>query len=354
VTQPGPAAPRVTVLLPVHNGQRWLGEAVGSVLGQTFGDLELLVVDDGSTDATPEILAGVDDPRLRVVRNPENLGLVGALNRGLGEARGELVARMDADDVCRPDRLARQVAYLDAHPEVGIVGSRMRQVDADGHPVTPIYGDVPTSPGRIRWLLWWHNVVNHPTVVIRRRLLEEVGGWAADAWPADDYDLWLRAADRAGVANLADVLLDYRWHDTNMSVTEAEAMLAQALDAAARAQARALGRPVPAATISLVRVPDLLREGAVDGATARTALVNLAELTRRWERDHAPTEEDRALVTREAATWVAALVLASARRQPRLAVDLLRHRAGLPLGPVVRGARRALPLRPRWLRRGAA
>ena len=124
-----PNAPLVTVLLAVHDGEDYLRPALASVLGQTVGDLELLVVDDGSTDSTPTILSGLDDTRLRVLRNDARLGLAASLNRGLDEARGTYVARLDADDVAMPRRLDRQLARLRARPVPAVVGSAVMDLD---------------------------------------------------------------------------------------------------------------------------------------------------------------------------------------------------------------------------------
>ena len=131
------ASPPVSVVMAVCNGARYLGEAVASVCSQTLADFEVVAVDDGSTDETTEILEEWrrSDARVRVLRNDANLRLIRSLNRGLEEARGELVARMDADDVCMPQRLEKQVAYLDGHPECVLVGSRVLSIDEDFVPV---------------------------------------------------------------------------------------------------------------------------------------------------------------------------------------------------------------------------
>ncbi|MBI3031160.1 MAG: glycosyltransferase family 2 protein, partial [Candidatus Rokubacteria bacterium] len=123
--------PRVSVLMSVHNGERWVGEAVESILGQTLGDLEFIVVDDGSEDATGPILDRQKDPRLRVVHQPPS-GLTVSLNRAWRLSGAALLARMDADDLAHPDRLARQVALLDAHPDVGLLGTGCRETSVTG------------------------------------------------------------------------------------------------------------------------------------------------------------------------------------------------------------------------------
>lgn len=200
-------APRVTVLMAVHNGERFLREALGSILGQTLADFELLVVDDGSTDETPALLASLTDPRIHVVSLEENRGLAVALNRGLDEARGRYVARMDADDVAHPARLEKQVQFLDANPAIGVCGTWVRYIGARS--VTVRY---PTDQGRARAALLFDPPVAHPSVMLRRDLFDEGLRYDPSLRRGQDYDLWCRAAERTGMVSLPEVLLSYRIH----------------------------------------------------------------------------------------------------------------------------------------------
>jgi glycosyltransferase involved in cell wall biosynthesis len=197
-------APAVSVLMGVHNGAPWIPGAVASVLGQTLGDLELIVVDDGSTDATPGLLAAVRDPRL-VVERQARAGLTPALNRALARARAPLIARLDADDVALPERLARQRAFLWAHPEVGLLGTAARVVDErdrELHVIRP-----PEHDRAIRRALIRGNLFVHSSVMLRRALAERVGGYDASFPVAQDYDLWLRLAGLTRMANLSEPLV---------------------------------------------------------------------------------------------------------------------------------------------------
>ena len=155
-------APPVTILLPVRDGAAFLAAAVRSIQAQTLAEFELLAVDDGSTDATQAILTGfaAEDPRVRVLRQPA-MGLVAALNRGLAEARAPLVARMDADDLARPDRLARQVAALHATPAAALVGSAFQVIDADGMPRRAVHP--PLTAAAVHAALDHANPIAHPT-----------------------------------------------------------------------------------------------------------------------------------------------------------------------------------------------
>ena len=216
MTTRGPGrGPRVAVLLSVHDGMPWLAGAVASVLGQTREDFELVVVNDGSTDGTAAYLAGLADPRLIVARQPR-AGLAAALNWAVGRSTAPLVARMDADDVAEPERLARQVAFLDAHPEVGVLGTAWREVGPGGEVL-----DVPPPPGgdaRIRALLPRRNPIAHPTVMLRRAVGDAVGWYDPRLPVAQDWDLWIRVARLTRFANLAEPLLRRRFSPSMTSL----------------------------------------------------------------------------------------------------------------------------------------
>jgi hypothetical protein len=211
------ANPRVTVLMTVFNGERHLREAIDSVIGQTFGDFELLVVDDGSTDGTAALLDAVSDPRVRVTRNDENLGLTPSLNRGLALARGALVARHDADDVSEPERLARQVAFLDANPEVALVGAWYRKIDDAGASLGE--RTLPMDHDRIRLALNFYCPFVHSAAAFRASVVREMGGYDEAFVYAQDYDLWSRLAVAHRVANVGEPLVRYRVGATTLTAT---------------------------------------------------------------------------------------------------------------------------------------
>jgi hypothetical protein len=188
----------------VRDGASWLPEAIRSVLGQTLADLELIVVDDGSSDATPALLATERDPRL-VVERQAQAGLAVALNRAFGLARAPLVARLDADDVALPVRLERQRAFLQSHPEVGLLGTAARVVDESGRDVGIIRP--PEDDRDIRRVLIRRNPFVHSSVMVRRSLLASAGGYDVSFPVAQDYDLWLRLSALTRMANLAEPLV---------------------------------------------------------------------------------------------------------------------------------------------------
>jgi len=232
--------PRVSVLMAVHNGAPWVADAARSVLAQTLGDLELVVVDDGSTDATGDLLTGIDDPRVRFERRT-HAGLTRALNHGLGLARAALIARLDADDIALPERLARQVAFLDAHPEIGVVGSAAREINGDGREVRVVRP--PEDDGSLRRALIRRNPLLHSTVMMRRRVVEAVAGYDVRFAVAQDYDLWIRLAAVTRLANLSEALVVRRLLPGRVSVVRDTERL--------RAEARARWRAVRAGTYPL-------------------------------------------------------------------------------------------------------
>jgi glycosyltransferase involved in cell wall biosynthesis len=207
-------SPRVTVLVPVYNGAAYLDEAVRSVLDQTFTDFELLIIDDGSTDRSVEIIRGFADPRIRLERNERNLGLIATLNKGLGLAAGDYVARMDCDDVSLPNRLARQVDFMDRHPEVGMAGSWFERLENGGSKRV----ETPVGDGDIRYFLIFDNTFLHSSMIFRREFLEHHRlRYDPGFVHAEDYEFWVRCGAYTRLANIPEVLVRYRFHPGNIS-----------------------------------------------------------------------------------------------------------------------------------------
>ena len=213
-------APRVSVVMPVFNGGRYLAAAVESVLAQTLDDLELVVVDDGSTDSSRRIVERLrdGDARVRLIVHELNLGRAQAANSAWQAARAPYVARLDADDLALPDRLALQVAYLDEHPAVAAVGGAAVTIDGNGRRGSLMR--FPTGSAAIAATLPRHNCLAHSTVTIRRTALEGVGGYRIE--PLEDYDLWLRLAEQHDLANLTEPLVLYRLHAAQYPAATAE------------------------------------------------------------------------------------------------------------------------------------
>ena len=202
------ANPRISVVMAVYNGAPYLEAAINSILQQTYANFEFIIVNDASTDNTSEILKKYDDCRLRVLTNPENLGLTKSLNRGINAARGQYIARMDADDLSLPHRLEKQLEFLENHPEYALVGSSYYQIDETGSIKSLI--QVLTDHCELRTGLWQQNWFGHGTVMMRQAAVVQAGGYDEKFTYAQDYDLWLRLADNHRLANLAEPLYCWR------------------------------------------------------------------------------------------------------------------------------------------------
>ncbi len=203
--------PTVSLIMPAYNAEPYLVEAVESILGQSFTDFELIIVDDASTDATPTILDRYVDPRVVRLHNERNLGQTASMNRAIQAARGAYLARQDADDLSMPYRLELEVAYLDSHQAVGLVGAASTWIDGKGEPLRTWEPALDNSS--LQQELMRNNVILHGSAMFRREAMEEGGpAYRDDMNYAQDYDFQLRIAEAWDVANLAEHLYAYRWH----------------------------------------------------------------------------------------------------------------------------------------------
>lgn len=203
--------------MSVHNGAPYVETAIKSILSQSFSDFELVIVDDASTDNTLSILEGYSDRRLSILRNSKNLGSASSLNLALERAEGEFVARMDADDISLSCRLEKQTSFLDAHPEIGILGSAYFRMIVSGRRFgSPVLK--PETDQEIRWAILLENPFCHPSIMFRRRVLVNHGlSYNSKFTTTQDYELWVRMLEHCEGANLRDPLLLYRIHRKSVS-----------------------------------------------------------------------------------------------------------------------------------------
>jgi len=208
--------PKLTVLMPVYNAEKYLLSALKSISAQTFHDFEVLAIDDGSTDSSKAILEqyAESDERFKIVSMPRSSGVTKTLNHGLVMSRTEYVARMDADDISLPDRFKKQVDFLDSNPDVMLCGGAFLSMNTD---MTQVIwtNNVETEPADIKKTLLDRCCIGHPTVMMRRSLIENIGLYSEDqdCLAVEDYELWLRASVKFKLANLPNILLHYRGHD---------------------------------------------------------------------------------------------------------------------------------------------
>ncbi len=227
-------SPTISILMSVYNNQLYLAEAIESMLNQSFSDFEFIIVDDGSSDGSGDMIRHYADNDERIIFSTlnENKGLATALNHGLSLAKGQYIARMDSDDISLPERLQKQVAYLSAHPEIGVLGSRMQVVNKDKNPLFAY--DVPLQHSLIVWNLFFGRTFAHPSVMMRRHILESVKGYNMSLKVAQDVDLWARLVGLVQFANLPDELILYRTHEQASSVTKSEQQNTVLLDISKR------------------------------------------------------------------------------------------------------------------------
>lgn len=206
--------PKVSVLMPVYNGEKYIREAIESILSQSFLDFELIVVDDGSTDNTEIIINSYKDKRIRYIANSTNLGLAGARNRAIEVSNGEYLAWLDSDDVSIKDRLKKQVKLLDDQKKIGLCGTWVRTIGLNPERTWKY----PNNPDYVRALMLFDNPVATSSILMRRSCLE-IGKPSFDPQfpPAEDYDLWERVSRRSGITNIPEVLTLYRVHPNQIS-----------------------------------------------------------------------------------------------------------------------------------------
>ncbi|NDK54535.1 glycosyltransferase family 2 protein [Pontibacter fetidus] len=203
--------PEITVLMPVYNAEKFLAVAIDSILQQSFSDLELLIIDDGSTDNSVAIVQSYTDNRIRLVRNERNLGITATLNKGITLATTDLIARMDADDISLPERLRKQYEFMQAYPECCLVGSRTATISEEG---SIRWEDKPESDYTY-YNLTFFCAIYHPSVMYRKSIIEAAGMYKLPY--AEDYELWCRLARQHKLHVLPDILLHYRLNSNSTS-----------------------------------------------------------------------------------------------------------------------------------------
>lgn len=237
-------SPRVSVLMAVYNGERYLAQAVDSILSQTYTDFEFIIVDDCSTDGTASLLSRYQDSRVRVIRNHQNMRVSRSINQCLPMCRGEYIARMDADDISQPERFATQVTYLDENLDIGVVGCSVDCIDTQG----VVIGDQQlalNSGTLMQWNILFNSTFVNSSTMLRRSLLNRVGEYDPSFDPAEDYELWYRLLQVTNGVNLSTCLHQLRLHSDSLSATKNSTQQHNAARVSQRAMSGLLGHPVP-------------------------------------------------------------------------------------------------------------
>lgn len=238
--------PKVSVVMSVYNGTPYLHESVEGILNQTFKDFEFIIIDDGSTDNTWEILSecASRDQRIKLSKNEENIGLTKSLNKGLKLARGEYVARQDADDVSLPERFEFQTRFLDDRLEVGAIGTSAQVIDEQGIFLRQSNVLIEHESMQACLLVNNYNCLYHSSMMVRRSLVQAVGGYREDLRYAQDYDLWLRLSGVTRIENLPDILICVRRSTTNITKKHRQEQLLTAYEISLKAVRESLKEPL--------------------------------------------------------------------------------------------------------------
>lgn len=205
----------ITVLMPVYNGGEYLRSAIESILSQTYTDFEFIIIDDGSTDNTKEIIDSYDDKRIRNFNNTTNQGLIFSLNKGIDNAKGRYIARMDSDDISLPQRFEKQIEYLDKNPDIVVLGSLGYNIDENGSVKNII--KLPEKPGQILTELLFGNVFIHTSIIAKTEVIRQYR-YNKEYVHAEDYYLWSQIAKEHKIANLQQPLVRYRVHENCVSL----------------------------------------------------------------------------------------------------------------------------------------
>lgn len=283
--QPIDFAPAISVILPVHNGDRTLRDALQSITAQSFANFELLIIDDGSTDQSGTIAdaAALADGRVRVFHRRQE-GLVASLNFGISVARGEYIARMDCDDISNPARFEQQYQYLQAHPEIAVLGTAFHEMRDDGS-ITGTTVMPCGSKAIAEHLRSSGNALCHPSTMIRSAALREIGGYRAAFKHCEDYELWLRLSERFPLENLAVPLLTYRRHSAAVSIQHLEQQVIATLAAQRCAELRATGQADPSRDATELTLETALHWGVTQRAIAQMMFARISDTERQLSAD---------------------------------------------------------------------
>lgn len=322
--------PVVSVVMPVYNRKEYTPLALESILKQTFTDFEFLIVDDGSVDGSAEIVADYEkrDSRIKVYRHQQNRGLVEALNTGCRNAQGRYIAIMHSDDISLPQRLEKQVEYMETHPSIALLGTGIQYIDGAGNTSSKeIY---PSTPGFARWNLFFYNSLAHPTVMMRRALIEPLGFYQHSAPGVEDFDLWIRATRVHDVVSLPSVLLQYRRWDNNITAHHHSGMMHASVEINHRAAILLLKQDVSTDLVNnlwffLERAHTMSPQEALQTGTLIAALYNA------YTKQYVLSSLDARLIRDSAAHKLFYLSASTLKKSPLTGLKLLR--LGLQISP---------------------
>jgi glycosyltransferase involved in cell wall biosynthesis len=313
--------PKVSVVMPVFNGERYLRSSIESILFQTLSDFEFIIIDDGSTDDSPAILDEYSDSRIVVVKNQSNEGIVFSLNRGLERARGKYIARHDADDIALPERLRAQLSFLDSHGDIDVLGTHTYLIDESGEVLQDSSSLPPSDPSIACWLTYFGSQLAHPTVVMRREVYEKLGGYDERFRHAEDYEYWLRVCFSGGrIANLPERHAKQRVHNGRVSKVYSSIQSNVGDLAAHQTIEKNLGHRIDPEKVRQIRNFHRIETGSDALASAEL----LATLHDNYVSNRSLSTEQRAIIDEDVAERMTNIIIRGLKQEPRIIGQSLR------------------------------
>lgn len=306
--------PRVSVIMPVKGAQTYLSEAIESILHQTFADFEFLVITEPGTNH--EIIDAYLDTRIKHIETAQSIGLARCLNYGIQMAKGEYIARMDADDISFPNRLERQVTYLDEHHDVGIVGTGYESINESGRTLS--ISSKSSSPEFIKWQSLFVNPIIHASVLARADVIRRLGGYNPAMVHSEDYDLWVRAMENAKIVNLPDVLIKLRDHSGRVSRVSANLQEHNANVIVKRNLESVYGAKISESVVSV-----LLYRSKQTSIQNYCAAKTLKELSIKFSQNSKVPQKERRLILRMAASRLYVIALNVRKEAPLLSLRII-------------------------------
>ncbi len=215
--------PLISVIMPAYNGEKYLAEAIESILDQTYNNFEFIIINDGSTDKSLEIIKeyAKKDKRIKIINNNKNLGISLSLNKGVITGKGKYIAIMNQDDISLTKRFEEQIKFLEENPEVDIVGAAMETFDEEGDTFLRRY---PLTNIKIRKKIWFYSPLAHPSIMVRKEVFKKVGLYRNWTFPCEDLEFFFRAGEKYKLANLPSVLLKHRYHKDSITMSNTKLM----------------------------------------------------------------------------------------------------------------------------------
>ncbi|MBL7131186.1 MAG: glycosyltransferase [Candidatus Omnitrophica bacterium] len=312
----------MTVLMSVYNGRNYLRDAIKSILRQTWSDFELLIINDGSSDNSGEIISSFDDPRIRLVENPVNVGLTKCLNRGLKLAKSNLIARQDADDISLPNRLAHQLSYLESHPDIVLLGTWVKVVDENSKVLRDTCS--PIKPFVLKWRMLFSNQIVHSSVMFRLDKIWQLGGYDDSLAYSQDYDLWLRVMTKHRISLLPEILVHRREHANDISTKYIDSQNSTADRIACRYLSNLLKKKISIEDVHNFR--EIIHYRMISSPDDFKRSLKLLQevykaVLRKWE----PDAENTALITNDYLRMIKVIASMCANLERKASFDILKN-----------------------------